>query len=271
MFRALFPGRSYRLILLALIVPCILAVVPAVMAYYGEAQLRSASRWVSHTGEVQRSIQRVALAVLEAETAQRSFLLTGETAYRDGAMAAMGKVPQEITALRELTLDNPLQQENLEHLDARVSKRMALMNENIALRESGREEEVMARVKSGRGKVAMEEVRAKLDQMSAEENRLLTMRTSHLERMARLASGLTLTLAVVTTGFAVTIFVMLRRILRLESLVTICAWSRTVEYQGEWLSFEEYLLRRFNINTSHGIAPQEMDKLLESLPGEPPA
>jgi K+-sensing histidine kinase KdpD len=52
---------------------------------------------------------------------------------------------------------------------------------------------------------------------------------------------------------------------RVKDLVTVCAWSRTVEYQGEWISFEEYLLRRFNINTSHGISPAEAKKLFGEL------
>ena len=50
---------------------------------------------------------------------------------------------------------------------------------------------------------------------------------------------------------------------QLNTLVTICAWSRTVEYQGEWISFEQYLLRRFNISTSHGISPAEAEKLFD--------
>ncbi len=52
---------------------------------------------------------------------------------------------------------------------------------------------------------------------------------------------------------------------RVDSLVTICAWSRTVEYEGEWISFEEYLLRRFHINTSHGISPEEAKKVFAGL------
>jgi len=47
---------------------------------------------------------------------------------------------------------------------------------------------------------------------------------------------------------------------RVQTLVTVCAWSRTVEYEGEWISFEQYLLRRFNVNTSHGISPAEAEK-----------
>jgi hypothetical protein len=55
---------------------------------------------------------------------------------------------------------------------------------------------------------------------------------------------------------------------RVDSLVTICAWSHTVEYQGEWISFEEYLLRRFNVNTSHGISPAEKEKIFKELEGD---
>jgi hypothetical protein len=54
---------------------------------------------------------------------------------------------------------------------------------------------------------------------------------------------------------------------QLSGLVTICAWSRTVEYQGEWISFEEYLKRRFGITSSHGISPGELDKMISEIQG----
>jgi hypothetical protein len=47
---------------------------------------------------------------------------------------------------------------------------------------------------------------------------------------------------------------------RFDTMVTICAWSRTVEYRGEWISFEQYLLRRFNIKTTHGISAAEAER-----------
>lgn len=60
---------------------------------------------------------------------------------------------------------------------------------------------------------------------------------------------------------------------QVDTLVTICAWSRMVEYQGGWISFEEYLRRRFNIRVSHGVSPEELKKLREHPrdPGSPPA
>lgn len=44
---------------------------------------------------------------------------------------------------------------------------------------------------------------------------------------------------------------------RVEGFVIMCAWSRTVEHEGNWISFEEYLKKRFKLDVSHGISPEE--------------
>ncbi len=54
-----------------------------------------------------------------------------------------------------------------------------------------------------------------------------------------------------------------------EDLVTLCAWSNTVKHEGEWMTFENYLERRFGVMTTHGISPKAMEKLdaeIESIP-----
>jgi hypothetical protein len=52
---------------------------------------------------------------------------------------------------------------------------------------------------------------------------------------------------------------------QVEGLVTVCAWSKTIEHEGEWLSFEEYLRRRFNLKLTHGISPAEAEKAIADL------
>ena len=52
---------------------------------------------------------------------------------------------------------------------------------------------------------------------------------------------------------------------QVDTLVKMCAWTRTVEYQGEWISFEEYLRRRFNVETTHGMSPAETQRQLDEL------
>ena len=55
---------------------------------------------------------------------------------------------------------------------------------------------------------------------------------------------------------------------RVAGLVTVCAWSRTIDYEGEWISFEEYLKRRFNLDTSHGLSPDAAQKAFGDLENE---
>lgn len=46
-----------------------------------------------------------------------------------------------------------------------------------------------------------------------------------------------------------------------DKLVTLCAWSNTVKHDGEWITFDKYLERRFGLLATHGISPAAMVKL----------
>lgn len=52
---------------------------------------------------------------------------------------------------------------------------------------------------------------------------------------------------------------------QVRNFVTICSWSKSVELDGEWLTFEEYLSKRFGITATHGICPREAERLLKEL------
>lgn len=53
--------------------------------------------------------------------------------------------------------------------------------------------------------------------------------------------------------------------------VTLCAWTRTVRHEGEWISVEKYLQRRFGILTSHGVSPDGMAILVAGVGGSQPS
>ena len=50
------------------------------------------------------------------------------------------------------------------------------------------------------------------------------------------------------------------QIQKLQKLITMCAWSKRVQYEGSWIPLEEYLRKRFGIRFSHGISQEEYDK-----------
>lgn len=52
-----------------------------------------------------------------------------------------------------------------------------------------------------------------------------------------------------------------RRMHQLEDMITVCAWTKRVRFNGKWVSFEDYLHARFNLQFTHGISEEALLKL----------
>lgn len=52
-----------------------------------------------------------------------------------------------------------------------------------------------------------------------------------------------------------------RRVRDFDRMVTVCAWTRRVLWQGKWISFEEYLIKRFDVRCTHGICDEAAAKM----------
>lgn len=60
------------------------------------------------------------------------------------------------------------------------------------------------------------------------------------------------------------------RLRQLEgSFQTMCAWTNQIKDGDEWVSFQEFLYRRLQIRTTHGISPEGM-KVLKERESRPP-
>src|SRR6266849_4152516 len=58
---------------------------------------------------------------------------------------------------------------------------------------------------------------------------------------------------------AIPVVVLTRRLVTrlhyLEEFLRLCAWCRKLHMDNEWIPVEEFLQRRFDTRTSHGICP----------------
>ena len=70
---------------------------------------RDSFGWVEHTNEVLRNISSVETRILEAESGERGFLLTGESTYFDSYTRSQADIPKLLEALRQTLSDNPSQ------------------------------------------------------------------------------------------------------------------------------------------------------------------
>ncbi|HSI09168.1 MAG: hypothetical protein ACAH89_15005 [Rariglobus sp.] len=115
----------------------------------------------------------------------------------------------------------------------------------------------------GSDRAAMEELRRFLDASKAREHESLTARTALIsERSVRfqLISFVMLGVAVVMTAVGFILFI--RRVNELETMITVCAWTKRVKYNGKWVGFEDYLHNRFHLEFTHSISEDAAKKLM---------
>lgn len=253
-------GSTRLLLRVALIGPALLIILLAFAAYRTESEVRQSSTWVTHTFEVQTAIHGLASSLVDAETGQRGFLLTHREDFLEPYQAGVAGVEEQLRSMGALTADNPAQQQRLSELEPLVHDRLNVLADTIAQEKRGEHDAAIDAVNSGRGKYLMDKIRGVLRLMGNEEARLLSLRQEQLANDAERQSLVMPVLSAGALALAVATAYLLRRLSRITPLITMCAESRTIEHNGEWLTFEEYLRQRFGILTSHGLSPEEAAK-----------
>ena len=252
---------SRTMIAVGLLLPIVLIGIPALLAFRTERDLKRSFEMVTHTLAVERAVQSLVSTLVDAETGQRGFLLTRREVYLEPYEAARTRVGQQVADLRVLTADNPAQQQRLDELQPLIRDRLALLAETVALERGGEHDAALEMVNSDRGKNTMDKIRGILRVMDDEEHRLLWMRQREASKQAGRNTGLLFAVLGLSVLCGAAVLYLVRRLSRVEPVVNMCAYSRTIEYGGEWLSFEEYLRRRFDIGTTHQMSPAEFERL----------
>jgi signal transduction histidine kinase/CheY-like chemotaxis protein len=155
--------------------------VIAALTYRSLAARSEAASAVNHTNEVQDHLHRFLSEIKDAETGQRGYLLTGTASYLEPYNLALGSIPIEIAALRQLIIDNPAQLTRLDALEPLVASKLAELKQTIDARNAGDPAAALAIVKSDRGKLEMDRLRQGIEAMLAAETELLAHRTDEWE------------------------------------------------------------------------------------------
>jgi signal transduction histidine kinase len=133
--------------------------------------------WVTHTHIVIEKLQTILIDITEAETGQRGYLLTGDKRYLAPYIAGVSHVHGDIEMLRELTSDNPRQQEGARQLDTLITSRIVGLSDRMEIRKRfGLVSAVDEAEKADNGKEMMDKIRRQIDQMRQAEELLLSQR-----------------------------------------------------------------------------------------------
>ena len=136
---------------------------------------------VERSQQVRRAAGAVLQALVDAETGQRGFLLTGRAEFLDPYSRAERSVPEQVAELERLTAGDPmLEGEVAPMLDAARDK-LAELDRTLTLARTGRTGEALQLVQSGRGEAWMEVIRTRLAAIDDIENERLAVRTRQSE------------------------------------------------------------------------------------------
>jgi methyl-accepting chemotaxis protein len=175
---------SRRLYLGFGIIIAILIMLVAI-AYRNIAQLGQANDINIHTYRVLGKVNGALEQLINIETGQRGYALTGNIASLEPYNAGKLTLREHLDAALKLTADNPAQQERLHRLDQAQQDWLSnAVDPVIALRRSHDDEQiqaVLAVVKEGKGKAGMDAMRVLIsDIVNAEEALLASVRALRL-------------------------------------------------------------------------------------------
>lgn len=169
------------------------------LAYNNSQKLADANKWDRHALEVLVESNHIATSVLQVQSATRGFLLTGNEGLIAPLNAEFAEAKRHLVTATRLATDNPIQHDRMKQLAPMLDDWMeqAVMPQINLRRQSGAAANLGGKpgtedaVLLGARTVAA--IRKQIDDIAAEENRLMTLRS---QQSAALQENMSLLLTV---------------------------------------------------------------------------
>lgn len=156
----------------------------------------------ANSRETSRASRTLLSNLLDAETGQRGFLITGEEDYLEPYHHALKNIDESMSQLKNLCADAPNQSNNISILEKNIPIKLKELDETIETRRSKGYEAVFHIVKSHLGEKKMEEIRtsiSSIDKIATEDLRLSEIKVQDSSRQF----NITLLIATVMAFFLV--------------------------------------------------------------------
>ncbi|WP_371767948.1 methyl-accepting chemotaxis protein [Massilia sp.] len=184
-----------------------------ILAYHNFARLSDANLWNRHTLEVLRELDTIATSVLQIQSSTRGYLLTGNENLVAPIRNEYATARAHVKRAQAITTDNAQQQDRLRRLDTLLVTWMEqVVTPQIERRRTAgaaATAQAEAGVLAGTGSVAS--LREVLDDVEAEENRLLVQRQKDTDELRQTMKTLLTGGAVICVALAILISTLLVR------------------------------------------------------------
>ena len=196
---------------------------------------------VEHTCQVLSQLEVVFSLLKDAETGQRSYLLTANAQYLKPYLDAKAEFDSSIEKVRVLTNDYPAQKERIHELTLLSKQKFASMEKTIKARQSEGLDAALALMKMQDGRILMEDIRRLVTEMIDVENKLLKERSVQLLKITDKASDNSVFFSCLTM-----------------TALLICAYMLNIFVRATQKAENK-------LSVQYGIARQECDRLVRLI------
>jgi signal transduction histidine kinase len=210
-------------------------------AYFAFDRLSTSEGWVRHTHDVQSSLAQFTMSTARAGRLRAEYVDSGDPSLVQRQTDEVNQIRNTVASIQRLTADNAEEQANCKTLADLTEKRIAIMDDAIQLKRSGRstllgQAEIMRQLVS-----VGEDTDLLLQRMYDAENQLLAQRQARVQR----SSSLTVAVLVASLFLALILFVVHHRML--VDQVTACARAESQQraLSAKLLTLQDEERRKF--------------------------
>jgi len=178
--------KTDKMIRVGLVVAVILLLATVFMTVQASKSLIEVSENVqkSHIGLLK--LEELFSNLTHAESGVRGYVITGTEAYLEPYYNTIKTINEEISGVRKLIPDDPIQEARIDEVESLASERLALLKESIDIRTRHRFEEAQKLILTGKRRTAiMGYLRDAINEIKADEYVLVHSRLEHQRKIFR--------------------------------------------------------------------------------------
>jgi signal transduction histidine kinase len=178
-------------------------------AYLAFNSMNESQGWVHHTRDVQNALSQFSIATARAGRLRSEYLDSGDASLLQQQAEVVRQIRNAADVIRRLTADNSQQQTNYKKLAELKEQRIALLDQAIELKKTGKSTPTTQTAISRQSLAAADETDQLLRRMYDTEEQLLSERQGRANRSTRLTAEILLT----SLFLALVLFILHHRLL----------------------------------------------------------
>jgi PAS domain S-box-containing protein len=151
------------------------------LSYIDSAKVRKDREELKATRTIRIVTDSLLLALKDAEAAQRGFLLTGQAEYLEPSQERTATIHARLDALDGLIAHQTPQQDRVDRLRVLVGSKLAELDQTIRVKQTQGVDAALAIVRTDRGRILMNKIRATADDITSVSDRRVAEVTTNAQ------------------------------------------------------------------------------------------